>query len=195
MRKKKHLILLWILSLVLLSTAAVPVFAEAELPKTDCEAAILIDAQSGRVLYEKDADRAVQPASLTKMMTALLVVESMNLDDTVTITTEAASIGGNAIQLKEGEQLTVRQLLNALLVYSANDAAVALGMNHTHYLSPNGLIESEKHITTARDISIITRKVLQNQELAAIVKKTRYTVPATNKGRPRPRRPDRKSVV
>jgi D-alanyl-D-alanine carboxypeptidase (penicillin-binding protein 5/6) len=188
--------------MVLLVVQAVPVFAESDKPKTDCQAALLMDANTGKVLYEDNANAPMQPASLTKMMTALLVVEHLNLNDTVVITKEAANVGGNNIELKVGERFTVRELLNALLVYSANDTAVALGiavsgnldsflalmnerakqlgMYHTHYLSPNGLIESENHITTAHDIGIIARKVLQDPTLSRIVRKAKYTVPATN---------------
>ncbi|MEA4923182.1 MAG: D-alanyl-D-alanine carboxypeptidase family protein [Eubacteriaceae bacterium] len=205
--KKKSISILIIL-MVLLVVQAVPVFAaEDDPPKTDCGAALLMDAKTGEVLYESNSTKAMQPASLTKMMTALLVVENLDMNDTVTVPKEAVGITGNNIGLKEGEVFTVEQLLNALMIYSANDAAVALGikvsgnidsflalmnekaaklgMNDTHYISPNGLVESTSHITTAKDISIIAREVLRSKTLSKIVCKTKYTIPQTNMSKER----------
>lgn len=202
--KRRTCILALILTMVLLVLQAVPVFAaQSSKPRPVAKAALLMDAATGKVLYQKNATAPMQPASLTKMMTALLTVEHLDLDKTVTVPAEAANIGGNSIALQEGERLTVRQLLNALLIYSANDTAVALGiavsgdlnsfydlmnararelgMKDTHYISPNGLIESDEHVTTAKDTAILAQAVLENKTLAAIVRKSSYTVPATNK--------------
>jgi len=204
---KKRLSYIIIAIMVLLVLQAVPVLAQNTLPNTDSQAALLIDAKTGKVLYEKNSNQKLQPASLTKMMTALLVVENLDLDKKVTITAEAANISGNNMALKEGEILTVGQLLNALLIYSANDAAVALGievsgnldsfielmntrakelgMDSTHYISPNGLVESNNHITTASDLAILAKKDLNNKVIRQIVKKSKCEIPATNMSKKR----------
>lgn len=197
------LVVILVLSLLPADASA----AAAELPNPDCTAAVLMDAGSGKVLYEKNAEAHTQPASVTKLMTALLVVEHLDLDKEVKVPAAAAGILGNNIGLKTGERLTVRQLLNAMLIVSANDAAVALaietggslshfyqmmnakakalGMKNTHYKSPNGLIESNNHYMSAEDTAILTRVFLRNQTLAAIVKKVHYEIPATNKSKAR----------
>ena len=202
------IVMIMTLVLVLLTVQAAPVFGaesknEGDLPETGCTAALLMDARTGTVLYEKNAELQLQPASMTKMMTALLVVENLDLDKKVTVPREAANLLGSSMDLKEGEVLTVRQLLNALLVHSANDAAVALaievsgsvdaflelmnkraqelGMDNTNYISTNGFVNDARHHTTAIDSTIIARKILEDKTLAPIVKKASYTIPATNK--------------
>lgn len=208
---KKKRVSIWLMALVvILVLSLLPADASAaaaELPNPDCTAAVLMDAGSGKVLYEKNAEAHTQPASVTKLMTALLVVEHLDLDKEVKVPAAAAGILGNNIGLKTGERLTVRQLLNAMLIVSANDAAVALaietggslphfyqmmnakakalGMKNTHYKSPNGLIESNNHYMSAEDTAILTRVFLRNQTLAAIVKKVHYEIPATNKSKAR----------
>lgn len=168
---------------------------------------VLMESKSGDFLYEKNADVPMAPASITKIMTCILVLENLNMDDKVVIPKEATNLRGNNINLKEGEVLTVRQLTNALMVYSANDAAVALaikvsgnvnnfcklmnkkalalGCKHTNYISPNGLTNNYNHITTARDQSLVARYFMKKQEAGNIVKQGTYTVDATNKSAPR----------
>ncbi len=157
----------------------------------DAISCILMDADTGRVLYEKNADAALPPASVTKVMTMLLVFEAIDsgvlkLTDMITASENAASMGGSQIYLKVGEQMSVDDLLKSLIVSSANDAAVALaeaiagseiafvskmneraaqlGMVNTHFENTNGLDDdTENHVTSARDIAIMSREVLKHE--------------------------------
>jgi len=179
-------------------------FAASEPPETQCDGVLLYDQKTGEVLYEKNADEPMTPASITKIMTAVLVLENVeNLDEEVTITEEMLFPLGNNMDLQVGEVLTVRQLLNVLLVYSANDAAVALavhvggseeafvdmmnakaaeiGAEHTHYLCPNGFSESWDHVTTPRDLKIIADYACGVEGFTDITSQSSVKVPATNK--------------
>lgn len=151
-----------------------------------CRAAILIDQESGTVLYEKEADTQMPIASITKVMTLLLVMEGLEagrftLEDTVPVTEHAYSMGGSQIWLEPGEQFTVDEMLRAVCVASANDAAVALaemvggsepvfveqmnqkaaqlGMTNTTFRNACGL-DQEGHLSTARDVAIMSREIL-----------------------------------
>jgi len=154
------------------------------------KSAILIEAQTGAVLYSKDAHLALPPASVTKIMTLLIVAESINagvltLDQTVTVSENAASKGGSQIFIKEGEEFTVEELLKSTVIASANDAAVALaelvagsesefvrrmnarakelGMKNTEFENCTGLDDSvTKHLTSAYDISIMSRELIKH---------------------------------
>ena len=145
--------------------------------------AILMDAQTGRVLYEKNADKQSLIASTTKIMTALVVCEQTNVLDRVRIPQEAVGIEGSSMYLKAGEILTVQDLLYGLMLHSGNDAAVALaiycggtvegfaelmndkahrlGMHNTHFVNPNGL-DSPGHYSTARDMAILAAYAMEN---------------------------------
>ena len=150
------------------------------------QSAILIEVKSGKVIYEKNADEALRPASVTKIMTLLLIfdeIEAGNLsyDDIVTITEHAASMGGSQCFFEAGEQQTVKDMIKCIEISSGNDAAVAmaehiagseeafvnmmnekaaeLGMVNTHFENACGL-EAEGHLTSARDISIMSRELL-----------------------------------
>ncbi len=151
--------------------------------------AILIEKETGTVLFEKDADKVLEPASVTKVMTILLITEALergelSLDETVTCSAEASSMGGSQIYLKEGEQMTVKDLLKSIVVVSANDAAVCmaehicgseaefvskmneraaqLGMKNTNFTNCTGLHDDPKHVTTARDIAIMSRELIKH---------------------------------
>lgn len=173
-------------------------------PQVSAPAAILIDSESGRVLYEKNADAKMYPASTTKVMTGLLASEYKNLDEQVTASPNVVKIerGSSQIYINPGEILTMRQLLYALMLPSANDAAIAiaehlggsidgfvtlmneraqnLGAVNTHFVNPNGL-HDDNHYTTARDLSIIAREGMKNPIFREIVGTFQYVIPATNK--------------
>lgn len=145
--------------------------------------AILMDAETGRVIYEKDADSRSLIASTTKIMTALVVCERCNVLDRMRIPKEAVGIEGSSMYLKEGEVLTVQELLYGLMLHSGNDAAVALavycggtvegfvqlmndkayrlGLTGTNFENPNGL-DSPGHYSTARDLAVLTAYAMQN---------------------------------
>ena len=152
--------------------------------------AILWDAGADRVLYEKDAHSRSLIASTTKIMTALLVCEQCNVLDRMRIPKEAVGIEGSSMYLREGEVLTVQELLYGLMLRSGNDAAVALaiycggtvegfvalmndkahrlGLNGTHFANPNGLDHPE-HYSTARDLAILAEYAMQNPIFARTV--------------------------
>lgn len=152
--------------------------------------AILLEKETGKVIYEKNADEKLLPASVTKVMTILLIVEAveaknLSLEDVVTTSTYASSMGGSQVYLKEGEQMSVHEMLKCIVVSSANDAAVAvaehiagseasfselmnrraaeLGMTNTHFTNCTGLLESNEHYTTARDIAIMSAELIKHE--------------------------------
>ncbi len=146
----------------------------AEAVQLSAAAAILMDADSGKVLYEKDAARKMRIASTTKIMTALVVLEHARLTDTITVTNDHM-VEGSSMYLKPGEVVTVEELLYGLLLCSGNDAALALadccgglaafvsamndkaaalGMTGTSFANPNGL-DDENHYSTARDMAVL----------------------------------------
>lgn len=159
----------------------------SELPAAS---AILVDLKSGAVLYEKNADEPLPPASITKIMTMLLVIEAVHsgkisFDDIVTVTRHAASMGGSQIYLQEGEKMSVAELYKAVSIASANDAAVALaehvsgseavfvslmnkraaelGMKNTVFKNACGL-DKEGHVSTARDVAIVSVELCRYEE-------------------------------
>lgn len=187
----KKRILCMILAFVLLGTRVYAAPKEQEATVTlSAGSAILIDAQSGAVLFEADADEPMPPASITKIMTMLLVLEAIgrgecSMSDTVTASAHAVSMGGSQIWLKENEQMTVEELFKATAIGSANDAAMALaehiagseeafvalmnarakelGMENTVFKNPTGL-DAEGHVSTARDIALMSKALLTHEE-------------------------------
>ena len=151
--------------------------------------AILMEKVTGQVLYEKNADERLLPASVTKVMTLLLIVEDiesgkLSLDDTVTASARAASFGGSCVYLEEGEQMSVHEMLKCITVASANDCAVAmaehlagtealfvermnaraeeLGLQNTHFTNCTGLFEDAEHYSSARDIALMSRELISH---------------------------------
>lgn len=196
---KKFLSVLLCLSVLFLCT--LPAAAAEELPpmqvEIEAKAGLLMDADSGEVLMAQNAHERLYPASVTKIMTLLLVVEALDdgrisPNDTVTASREACEKGGSQIWLEEGEQMTVDELLKAAAVASANDAcealgeyvagsstafvkmmnerAKALGMNDTNFENCTGLDDTaENHKTSAYDIALMSRELLRHQRI------TQYT--------------------
>lgn len=154
------------------------------------QSAVLLDGQTGRVLYEKNADQKSLIASTTKIMTALVVCEQCNVLDRFKIPKEAVGIEGSSIYLQEGEVLTVQELLYGLMLQSGNDAAVALaiycggtiegfaelmndkahrlGLENTHFVNPNGL-DAPGHYSTARDMAVLAAYSMENPIFAKTV--------------------------
>ncbi len=151
--------------------------------------AILLEKETGQIIYEKNADEQLEPASVTKVMTILLIVEAIDtgkitMDDMVTTSAYAASMGGSQIWLEEGEQMSVRDMLKCIIVSSANDCAVAmaeylsgsesvfvskmneraaeLGMNNTLFTNSTGLLDDRTHVTTARDVALMSRELIRH---------------------------------
>ena len=173
------------------------VVACGQTPKVLARSALLMEARSGQVLYAKNAHLRLPPASLTKMLTALVVVEHADLDEEVTASKRAVETPASSMHLREGEQVSVRDLLYALLLRSANDSAVALaehvggsveqfvqmmnqkaqalGARNTHLVNPHGL-DAPNHYSTAYDMALIARAFMEHPTLRAIVGQRYYIV-------------------
>ena len=159
--------------------------AAVELPLTS-RAALLMEKTTGRILFAQNEHEKLEPASVTKIMTLLLTMDAIDsgalaYDDMVTVSANAAGMGGSQVWLAEGEQITVEELLKCVCVSSGNDAAVALaekvagvtelfveqmnnrarglGMDDTHFVNPTGLT-AEGHVTSAHDIALMSRELL-----------------------------------
>ncbi len=176
------------LVLCLLFMLAVPVAAA---PQVSGKSAVLIDAQSGQVLYEMAKDEKLQPASTTKILTAIIAIESGKLDEMVTVGPNPPLVEGTKVYLEAGEQVKLRDLVLAALVHSANDAALAIGeylagsaaefakiMNtkaqaigavNSNFVNPHGLSE-DNHYTTAYDLALIGRYAMANETFRSMVK-------------------------
>lgn len=154
------------------------------------EAAILIDAQSGQVLYEKNSQEKLPPASITKIATAIYAIENGNLDDIVTVSENARNAEGTKVYLEAGEQVPLLKLVQGLLINSGNDAGVAIaehlsgsvdefvvdfnryleeviGVENTHFTNPHGLYDPD-HVTTAEDMAKITQYAMKNETFREI---------------------------
>lgn len=178
--------------LLLVIQAGVPSWVNAQEFDLDALSAILIEAETGNILYEKNADEKLPPASITKIMAMLLTMEEiesgdLSLDDEVTISESAASMGGSQIYLGRGVKVTVEDLLKAVTIASANDASVALGevvagnyerfinmmneraeelgMENTYFSNSTGLPTESEHYSTARDIAIMSRELVKYQQI------------------------------
>ena len=176
-----------------------------EKPTVQSEGAVLLNANTGEILFEKNGNTRFYPASITKLMTALLTVENCSLSDTVTFSKTATTnleSGAVTLNLTEGDQLTVEQCLYGLLLKSANEIANGLaehisgsvssfadkmnarakelGCTDTHFVNPNGLNNTE-HYTTPRDMAIIARAAFQNHTVAKVASTLSYEFPATKK--------------
>lgn len=172
-------------------------FLPCRVQAVSAQRAILIDAQTGQVLFEKDADERSLIASTTKIMTALVVCERCNVLDRMRIPKEAVGIEGSSMYLQEGEVLTIQELLYGLMLRSGNDAAVALaiycggtvegfaelmndkarqlGMTGSHFENPNGL-DSPGHYSTARDLAVLAAYAMNNPIFAQTVSTKTVTV-------------------
>ena len=186
---KKILCLALILSLLMipLSNSA---GAEAPALTIAAPSAVLMEKETGTVLFEKNADEPGFPASVTKIMTLLLIMEAIDNgvftpDDTVTASERAASFGGSCVYLEAGERMSVRDMLKCIAVVSANDCAVAmaeflcgseeafvkkmndrakeLDLKHTHFSNCTGLFDDGQHYTTARDVAIMSRELIRHE--------------------------------
>lgn len=172
-------------------------------PKIICETGIVMDLDTGEILYAKGIDEKRAPASITKIMTAMLAIEKVPLDTKITFTNEVNNIepGSTHIGIKPGETLTMEESLYAILLGSANEVssgvaeyiggtvqnfvdmmnekAKELGCKNTHFVNANGLYD-DNHYTTARDMALIAKAAFQNETFRNIVKTPYYIIPPTN---------------
>ena len=166
--------------------------------ETSARAACILEMETGRVLFESSMHDRLPMASTTKVMTALLAIELGNLDSKVTCSQNAFGVSGTSIYLREGETLTLREMLLGLMLVSGNDAAVAIaehiggtveqfaglmnerarriGAVNTHFANPHGLPD-DAHYTTAYDLALIAREAMQNDIFREIVSTQRASIP------------------
>lgn len=169
----------------------IPIFYAEEDLAPNSKSAILIEASTGRVLFEKNSDEQLKPASMTKIMSMLLIMEAIDsgklkFDDSVMISKNASSMGGSQIFLQEGDTYKVEELLKGIAIASGNDAVIALsekvggsvenfvkmmndrakelGLTNTHFVNPHGL-DAENHYSSARDMSIMGRELLKHEKI------------------------------
>lgn len=185
--------------LVIIFTSAIVLISQnAYALETKAKSAILIESNTGEVLYEKNAYQKLPMASTTKIMTAICAIENGNLDELVTVDSSAVGVEGSSMYLGHGEKITLENLVYGLMLSSGNDAAVAIAVNvgksvdgfaeimnktaekigvkSTCFKNPNGLDE-EGHYTTAYDLAMIARYGLSNPEFAKIVKTSEIKIP------------------
>lgn len=181
-----------LLAVLLVFLPALPA-AALDPGELDAKSALLMEAETGEVLYEMNADESLLPASVTKIMTLLLVMEavdggSISLNDSVSVSENAAGMGGSQVFLSPGEQMSVETLVKCTVISSANDAAVALaeyvcgseeafvarmneraaelGMNSTHFENATGLDDTTiNHVTSARDIAIMSAQLMRHEKI------------------------------
>lgn len=179
------------LSISLVSiTSLVPHVSAKEKIKVGAESAIMMDMDSKKVLFTKNANKKMKIASITKIMTAILAIENATLDQVVNVKRSAVGVEGSSIFLKEGEKISMQTLLYGLMLRSGNDAATAiaeqvggseegfvylmnqkaeyLGMKNTHFSNPHGLDEKD-HYSTAQDMAILTAYAMKHSEFSKIV--------------------------
>ena len=170
---------------------------EIKIPEINSRSSVVIDRNTNTILYGKNENTRRKMASTTKIMTAIIIIENCNLDETIEISKKAAGTGGSRLGLKTGDKITIRDLLYGLMLRSGNDAAVALaehtsgnvenftelmnqksvnlGLTNTHFETPHGL-DSDEHYTTAYELAILSNYALNNKIFAQIVGIKSYTV-------------------
>jgi D-alanyl-D-alanine carboxypeptidase len=173
-----------------------------EKPSINAESGILMDLNTGQILYEKNINEKLAPASTTKILTALITLEKCKLDDKVVVGPRPPFEDGSKIYLIEGEEITVKDLLYAMMLESANDAALALaeyisgsstefaklmnkravelGCKNSNFVNPNGLYV-DNHYTTAYDLALISKTAMENTTFREIVSTEYYEIKPTNK--------------
>lgn len=188
-------LVLFVLAFIMLFSICISVsYADVS---TIAKSAVVMDVKTGRVLFSKNPNAKLPMASTTKIMTTLVAVESGKLNETVKVSRKASGTEGSSIYLKEGESLTVEELLYGIMLRSGNDASMAvaehiggsvegfvemmnakakeIGALNTHFANPHGL-DNPEHYTTAYDLALITSYALRNEKFAEIVKTKRKTI-------------------
>lgn len=171
--------------------------SEIKIPETNSRACVVIDRNTNTILYGKNEKNVRKMASTTKIMTATVIIENCNLDETIEVSKKAAGTGGSRLGLKTGDKITVRDLLYGLMLCSGNDAAVALAehaggniqgfselmnkkasdlkLTNTNFETPHGL-DSDNHYTTAYELALLSNYALNNKTFAQIVGTKEYTI-------------------
>lgn len=187
MKNMKKLIIFPLIAAILISF--IPQVAHASF-SVSAHSAILMEQSSGRVLYDKNANKPMRIASITKIMTAILAIESGKMDELVKVSEKAVRAEGSSIYLVPGEKIKLEDLVYGLMLRSGNDAAVAIaehvggsldgfvylmnqkaeeiGMKNTHFANPHGLDDHENHMSTAYDMALLTRYAMNNDDYEKI---------------------------
>ncbi len=187
-RNKKRVYIYCLIAFVLLFTS-IPEKAYGN-PSVSAHRAVLMDQETGRVLYEKGAHEKSRIASITKIMTAILAIESGKMGENVKVSENAVGTEGSSIYLQPGEKIKLEDLVYGLMLRSGNDAAVAIaehvggsldgfvylmnqkaeeiGMKNSHFANPHGLDDHENHLSTAYDMALLTRYAMQNETYRVI---------------------------
>ena len=198
MRLTRWLLTVWIGCVLVFLPAKSLAFHRPEHLELSAKAAAVIDVQSGRILYEKNAGKQMRIASLTKIMTAIVAIENGDLKEKVKVKPRAVGVEGSSIYLKPGEEIPLEHLLYGLMLRSGNDAAVAiaehvggsmegfvykmnekaeyLGLENTHFRNPHGL-DAPEHYSSAEDLARLTAYALKNPVFRKIVSTQVKTVP------------------
>ncbi|MCA0172032.1 D-alanyl-D-alanine carboxypeptidase family protein [Bacillus sp. RAR_GA_16] len=186
---EKHYAQLIVAVILLIGFIPNTAFAE-DAPNIQSETAILMDGKTGQVLYGKNSKDAMYPASITKIVTALMAVNSNKMDEMVTVSANAREVEGTRVYLKKGEKVPLEKLVKGMLINSGNDAAIAIaehlsgsvesfssemndflrkevGVQNTHFVNPNGLFD-ENHFTTAEDMAKITQYAMKNEAFRSL---------------------------
>lgn len=201
-KSKSKLFILSIIIALLVSLFQSNIYATQSYPYITGKSGLALEYNTGTVLYEKNMNEVIYPASTTKMLTALVVKSKLDLASTITAPDNFPKIGGTSINIVPGETFTVEQLLNAIIIRSGNDAATllalsvsgtvedfaelmnttaqSLGCTSSSFVNPSGL-HDPNHYTTALDMSKIATAFLNDSTLKEIAGKSTYTIPATNK--------------
>ena len=188
----KRIFAIWLALLLCIMPVAAVDGEDTDTMQLSSDAAILMEQQTGEILYEKNAHAHLAPASVTKVMTILLIAEqidsgALQRTDPVTASAEAAAMGGSQVYLEAGESMTVDEMLKCIVIASANDCAVAmaehiagtesafvermntraaeLGLKDTHFVNCTGLTDDDEHYTSAYDIAVMSREVLRHEWL------------------------------
>ncbi|MGG1573775.1 D-alanyl-D-alanine carboxypeptidase family protein [Fictibacillus sp. NRS-1165] len=191
----------WILPILIaiLAFVCTPFAAHADGPGVSARAAILMDQDSGRILYARNEHRQMRIASITKIMTAILAIESGKLQDRVKVSDRATKTEGSSLYLKPGERIPLKDLIYGLMLRSGNDSAVAIaeyvggsldgfvymmnqkaqeiGMKNTLFRNPHGLDDHDDHYSTAYDMAVLTRYAMENRQFSEISASEIYRSP------------------
>lgn len=203
--KTKKIIYILITLIFIINLSKSYSYTETEVPDISAQSAILIDSATEKALYTKNENKKMYPASTTKILTAIITIENCNLEDTVKVPYEAISTipaGYSIASLQPEEQLNIEQLLQLLLIHSANDAANVLAyhisgsienfaeqmnnkiaelkLKNTHFTNPSGM-HNANHYTTAHDLAIIMKYCMKNPTFRNISSQKQCTIPQTNK--------------
>ncbi len=193
----KKIAIVNIITVLFITFTPLPAAAQ---PECNAETAILMDLKTGQVLFEKNPNKKMYPASTTKILTTLVAIKKGNLNDNVVVSFNAASTGGSAVGLQEGEVLKLRDLLYIVMLSSANDAAVAvaehiggsveefarlmneearsIGAKNSNFITPHGL-HDPNHYTTAKDMALIAKEAMKNNFFRRLASTYSYHISRT----------------